>query len=220
MYLISSLVGFLLSFYFHKIYSLSSEKKHMYFYMGFLLLSFGLLSLSLTNAFSYLTFRNCPKACVLGLLDSSFSLEDFSYFIYFGLSIAAYAMLMSAYKPEKFKIRRLPLTVALSYFLVVALSLPMLEGFRIWYSYHEFFHLTALLMVLFVTFKNAVNFLGDKKRKKDRNSLLVVAAFGFLSLFHLLHLFSFISSLMYVLAHVSMLMSFVSLLLMIHRVKK
>ncbi len=215
MYLISSLIGFLLSFYFHKLYSLSSEKRHMYLYYGFLFLSFGLLSLSITNMFSYLTFSDCPTSCLLGLLDRTFSLEDFSYLLYFGLSISAYALFMSAYLPKKFKIPKLPLIIFLTYFLVVLISLPAAEGNRVWYTYHEFFHLTAFIMVVFVLFRNIINF----SEKKNINSFLVVAAFIFLSLFHLLHIFSIISYWMYVFAHISILISFLSLLFMLVRVK-
>lgn len=100
MYLISSMIGFLISFYFHKIYSLSSEKRHMYLYLGFLLLSFGLLNLSITDMISYTTFWQCLRPCTLGILDQVFDIIDFSYFLYFGLSILAYTLFMLAYIPK------------------------------------------------------------------------------------------------------------------------
>src|SRR3989338_7277407 len=86
MYFISSIVGFLLSFYFYKIYSFSSDKKHSYLYLGFLFLSIWLLSLSITDMYSYIAFSNCRASCVLGIIDNVFSLEDFAYLVYFGLS--------------------------------------------------------------------------------------------------------------------------------------
>jgi len=208
MYFISSMVGFLLSFYFHKIYSLSSERRHMYLYLGFLLLSFGLLSLSMTSIYSYTTFWQCRPFCVLGMLDQAFGLEDFSYLLYFGLSILAYTLFMLAYIPKKFKIPNLPLYVFLIYFFIIFISLPMGSREVDWSSYHDFFHLTAFLMLVFVSFMNLANF----SENKGLNPFLVTAAFIFLSLFHLLHLFSFVNGWMYVFAHIAMLISFTSLL--------
>jgi hypothetical protein len=214
MYLISALVGLLLSYYFYKIHSISSEKRHSYLYFGFLLLSFGLLSLSITGMFSYLTLNNCVASCSLGLLDNAFSLEDFSYLLYFALSISAYALFMLAYLPKKFSIPKLPMIFFLLYFLSLLILLPVTGG--IWYEYHEFFHLTAFLMVSFISFRNMINYKG----RRDTNSLLVFIAFIFLSMFHLFHIFSFVSAWMYVFAHIFMLISFTSLLFMVARVKK
>jgi hypothetical protein len=216
MYFLSSLIGFFVSFYFHKIYSLSSHKRHMYLYLGFLLLSVGLLGLSITSMFSYLVFNNCHEACVLGLADEAFSLEDFSYFTYFGLSIAAYILFMITYKPENFKFSKLIIFGFLIYMIALFVFLPTQESHVVWYSYHEHFHLTALLMIIFVTFRNAVNY----NEKRSSNSLLVTISFGFLALFHLFHLFSPLSEWMYVFAHISMLTGFSCLLFMLLRLKK
>lgn len=215
MYLISSIVGLLLSFYFHKIYSLSSDKKHMYLYFGFLLLSFGLLSLSITNIFSYITFWHCQRFCVLGIIDQAFGLEDFSYFLYFGLSILAYALFMLAYTPKNFKLPNLPFSISLIYFIIILITLPLTKGDIAWYTYHSFFHLIAFLMLAFVSFMNIINF----SEKENLNSFLVAAAFTLLALFHLLHMFSFISGWMYVSAHLSMLIGSILLLSVVVRVK-
>jgi hypothetical protein len=218
MYFISSLIGFLLSFYFHKIYSLSSEKRHLYLFWGFLVLSFGLLSLSVTDIFSYITFWQCHPStpCTLGILDQAFDIASFSYFLYFGLSIIAYALFMFSYIPKKFKISNLPIWLLSIYFIVVLITLPLGRGEVVWYSYSVFFDLIAFLMIFFVFFMNAMNF----SENKNTESFLVIISFLFLSLFHLIHIFSFVSGWMYVLAHVSMLISFISLLSVVIKVKR
>lgn len=209
MYFICSMVGFLLSFYFHKIYSLSSEKKHMYLYFGFLLLSFGLLSLSITSTYSYTTFWQCrSRPCVLGMLDQAFGLEDFAYLLYFGLSILAYTLFMLAYIPKNFKIPNLPLYVFLIFFFIIFITLPIENGEVDWSSYNGFFNLAAFLMMIFISFMSIANF----SENKSLNPFLVTTAFILLSLFHLLHLFSFVNGLVYVLAHIAMLISFTLLL--------
>jgi hypothetical protein len=216
MYFISSMIGFLLAFYFHRIYSLSSEKRHMYLYLGFLLLSIGLLSLSITSVFSYIVFKNCRPACALGLIDDAFSLEDFAYLLYFGLSIAAYTLFIFAYRFEEFKLSKYLILLFFGYLILVAAALPIKKDYRLWDDYHEFFHLTALIMMIFIVFKNIVNYI----EKKSLNCLLVTISFAFIFLFHLFHLFSFLSGWMYVFAHISMLTGFSVLLYMVSRVKK
>lgn len=216
MYFICALVGFLLSFYFNKLYSLSSEKKHLYLFLGFLLLSFGLLGISMSDAFSYATFWQCKPFCVLGILDQTFGLESFSFFIYFGLSIVAYSLFMMAYLPKKFALPNLPTWLMALYFLVVLVSLPLGRGETNWTSYSVFFDFISFLALIFIAFVNFINF----NEGKTLDSLKVTAAFLLLSIFHLLHIFSFINGWLYVLAHLSMLTGFVLLLSVIIRVKK
>jgi len=216
MYMISSLIGFLLSFYFHKIYSISSEKRHLYLFWGFLILSFGLLNLSIIDAYSYTTFWQCKPLCNLGILDQTFDIGSFSYFLYFGLSIIAYALLMMAYIPQKFKIPNLPIWLLSIYFLVILITLPLRSGEIVWYSYSIFFDLIAFLMMIFISFINFINF----NENKSIEPLIVTMSFFFLSLFHLIHIFSSISGWMYVYAHVSMLISFILLLSVVIKVKK
>lgn len=215
MYFVSSLIGFLLSFYFYKIYSLSSEKRHMYLYLGFLLLSLGLLNLTITDTYSYTAFMSCKKSCVLGIIDNAFSLEDFAYLAYFGLSLLAYTLFLFAYNVETFKYSKILIPLFIGYLLLILFTLPNNESLHLWTSYHEYFHLIAFLMTAFVAFRNLLNY----NEKKSQNSFLVVLSFSLMALFHLFHLFAFVSGWMYVLAHLSMLTGFCTLLAMVARVK-
>jgi len=216
MYFVSSIVGFLLSFYFYKIYSLSSDKKHSYLYLGFLLLSIGLLSLAITDLYSYIAFSNCHASCILGIIDDVFSLEDFAYLAYFGLSLMAYILFILAYGSESPKFSKGMLLFFVLYVILIAKFVPISGECNVWESYHGYFHLTSMIMLIFVSFRNVANYF----EKKSLNSLLVMNAFIFISLFHVFHLFVFISGWMYVFAHISMLIGFSSLLLMVLRLKK
>jgi hypothetical protein len=216
MYFLSSIVGFLLSFYFNRIYSLSSEKRHMYLYLGFMMLSVALLGLSITDSVSYATFMNCHDSCVLGLMDDAFSLEDFSYFIYFGLSLCALLMFMLAYIPEGFKYSKVLLFGFIGYLIVIAMTMSIIEEYEAWYSYNEYFNFVAFMMMVFITFRNAVNY----NEKATLNSFLVLLSFSLITLFYLFHLLSFISGWMYVFAHIALLSGFISLLAMVLRVRK
>ena len=216
--MVDAVIGFLLSFYFRKIFSISSEKRQMYLHLGFLFLSIGLLTLSIANAFTYFAYSTCQvsfPACTFGLLDDAFSLEDFSYFAYFGLSILAYLLFLLAYSNEYLKFSRFFVPAFAGYLLMIVALISSKGGSILWYSYHEYFNLTALILLVFVSFKNLAHYV----EMKSLNSLLVAVSFSFFALYHLCHLFSFIGG-TYVLAHVFMLLGFIALLLMVIRVNK
>ncbi|MEM5790690.1 MAG: hypothetical protein QXP77_01415 [Candidatus Aenigmatarchaeota archaeon] len=215
-YFIGSMIGFLLNYYFHKIHSLSLEKKHMYLGLGFMLLSTGLLILSITDAYSYFVFKNCRTACTLGLVDKVFSVEDFSYFVYFGLSIFAYTLFIFTYEYENIKFLKFFLLLFFVYLALILILLPKAENYGLWYSYVGYYNLISLLMLIFVSFKSFVNY----NETKTLSSLLVMSGFIFISLFHIFYLFSFTNELMYVLSHMFLLIGFSTFLMMVLRVTR
>jgi hypothetical protein len=216
MYFISAMVGFILSFYFHRIFSISAKKKHLYLHLGFAILSMAFLILSISNLSSYTAYMKCESDCHLGMLDEIFSFEDFSHFLYFGLSFVAYMFFVVAYTDEyeNFSKRFVPLFII--YIALLFAIIPLSGSKVLWYSYNEYFHLTAFLLLIFLSFKNLVNY----EEKKATNALIVTVGFGSIALFHLLHLFVFLNEWIYVFAHVFILIGFVSLLTMIMRVKR
>ncbi len=218
MYFISALIGFLLSFYFHRIFSISSEKTHMYLHLGFLILSIGLLSLSISDMFSYSAYCNCHatfRPCILSILDNVFSFDDYAYLAYFGLSLIAYFLFILAYSKEYFNFSRTFLLALAGYLLVILFFVTMKEDIVLWYSYNGCFHLTAFMMLAFVSFKNIVNYAETKRL----NSYLVAFSFSMISLFHLMHIFASLSGWVYVLGHIFLLTGFISLLSLVLHIR-
>lgn len=219
MYFIDALVGFLLSFYFYRMFSISSEKKHMYLHLGFLLLSIGLSVMSISGIFSYVAYVHCGgsfTSCIPGLQTGALSLEDFSYIVYFGFSIFAYFLFILVYAEEYLRFSKIFVASFLGYLFLAVFLLSSGTGQSIWSSDSTYFHLTSFIMLLFISFKNIIHYTETKRM----NALLVASSFILISLSHLFHLFLLISGLMYVLGHIFMLLGFVSLFLMIIRVMK
>ncbi|MBI2542715.1 MAG: hypothetical protein HYW24_00820 [Candidatus Aenigmarchaeota archaeon] len=215
-YLLSALVGFTLSLYFHKIHSLSSIRRHEYFYFGFLLFSIGLFILAVSSVYSYVSYEGCTVGCKLGILDDTFSMEDFAYMMYFGFSLLAYLMFIFAYEHEDVRLSKIFALLFIAYLILISLLLAMQRSYKIWHSYSEYFHLTALMMLVFISFRALTNFYD----KRNLNSFLVVMSFGLIAGFHLFYLFSSVDALVYVIAHGSMLAGFITLLAMVATVRK
>jgi len=219
MYFISSAVGLMLSFYFHRMHMISSEKKHLYVHFGFLLLSIGLIVMSITSLFNFATHNICgpsDKTCASGLLGNLFSLEDFSYLVYFGFSIFAYLLFILVYAEEYLRSSKVLVGIFLSYLILLIIFLPIKDGHGLWYSYNEYFHLTSFIMLLFVSFRSFLNYTELKRF----NALLVAVSFSFLSISHIFYLFSFVSEWMYVLGHVLTLLGFMGFFMLIMKVMK
>jgi hypothetical protein len=215
MYLISSLIGFLISFNSYKLYSITRKKSHFYLHLGFMFLSLGLLLLSLASEYSYITLRSCLKSCELSLFDTVFDVEDLGYILYFCFSIIGYVSLAFAYTPEK---NKTPLFILIFVLLLsiipILLSTPRSE-ILLWYSYHQYAHLLSFIIAGYILFRVFINFM----ESKDSNSFLVFLGFTGIIVFHILHIFSYITPWMYVFAHISLIIGYLSLLAMLIKVR-
>jgi hypothetical protein len=217
MYILSSMVGFVLSFFFYNIHSLTKENRHKYLYTGFLLLSIGLLSIGVGSAYSYVSFKKCVSLCSLGLMDNVFSIEDFSYFIYFAFSMIAYLMFILTYKDEKIKkSTNLLIAVFIGITIFILGFMFINRNYQFWYSYSQYFHMSALILIGFVVFRTTVNYYD----KRSTSTMLVMLSFIFIFLFHLLYLFSFVTAWPYAVSHFSLLFGFSTLLVMLLKANK
>jgi len=216
MCIISAMVGFALSFFFYNIQSLTKNKRHKYLYIGFLLLSMSLFLVGIGSAYSYINFKMCAQLCTLGIMDKVFSIEDFTYFIYFGLSLIAYFMFILTYKDDKTKFSKILVPILIAVAILILGFVVMNQNRFLWYSYSAYFHLTALIMIGFVVFKTMSNYYN----KRNTSTMLVMSSFIFIFLFHLLYFFSFANTWSYVLSHISLLAGFSMLLYMLLRSNK
>ncbi len=234
MHLVSSFVILLLSLYFHRMYSLSSDKRHMLVHLAFLLLSMGLIVLSISSMFSFAARIGCNSSgpCSYGLAVDILSLEDFAYLAYFGFSLFAYILFILVYAEEYLKFSRIFVLAFVGYLLFLVTVLPVKAGHGLWYSYNEYFHLTSFVFLIFISFRNFVNYsemrsdiegnraIRDGAPMKSLNALIVASSFSMISLFHLFHLFAFLGGWMYLLGHISLLLGFAGFFVLIMRVMK
>ena len=193
MYLVSALIGFLVSFYAFRLFELTEKKFHFYLYLGFTIISMGLLTIAITSGYVYLNYFRTGQ--YLGT-DAYSSVDDFGYWIYYATSLIGYGILSLIYLPEKKKF--FPLLIP------------------VWFKGFPYFQIVSFFVLSYIVFRSAVNFA----TKKNLNTFLVFAAFGAIALYHLLLFFTFFGKIVYVVAHFSLLAGFLSLLIMLLRVRK
>ena len=192
-YFVSALIGFAIAYKAMKLHEISGAKPHRFLYLAFTLLSVGMLTLSATTAFTYLKyFQEHEFLAFNGLFD----VADFGYWIYFLSSMLAYILLIKTYSTK--------------------LSEKFAIGFLITSNYYVYFNILLLFLISFVAFKTVANYFS----RKSADSALVAAGFVLIALYHGLQLFTFADKIVYVLANISLVAGFLSLLIMLIRVNR
>jgi len=192
MYLASAIIGFLISYYAFKLFKITSKKHHFYLYIGFTVLSIGFLTLALTTGYVYLGYFTYKQFTAF---DTVSYVDDFGYWIYYLSSFTAYVLFVLMYLAED---------------LGVPILIPP------WYKGFPYFHITSFFLLSYVVFRNATNYA----IKRNKNSFLVTLGFALIAGYHFLLFFTSFSKIMYVLAHLSLLAGFISLLAMLVRVTR
>lgn len=190
-----AVLGLIVSYYGLKLYRVSSKKSHFNLYLGFTVLSAGFLVNGITGIYAILNSRLTPQELMLGRI---VNISNFGYWIYFATSIIAYVLFVSMYLQENRK----------STFLPVVMT-------PFWFDYFSAFNVVSILLLSYVVFQTFVNWLDSRR---NSNTFKVMAAFALLLGYHVLLAFSPFSELAYIAAHISVLLSFLLLIIMIRGV--
>lgn len=193
-YLACALIGFLISYKAYKLHSITEDKRHFYLYSAFTLLSVGFLIISITSAYSYSKFFLQGQEIVF---NPNFDLADMGYWIYFFSSLISYILFALMYLPEEHKSK---------FLLVLPISL----------NYYSYFNTVLLFLIAFTALRSAMNYFS----KRSFNSFLVMACFISICAYHTILLFTPFHKIFYIMAHVFLIVGFLSLLTMLLKVGK
>ncbi len=204
-YLVAAIIGFVLAYYAFRTHELTSNKSHFYLYLGFAILSMGLLILSMTSFYTFINYKvlcQTPQACYTAVFDSTLDMRDFGYWIYYVSSVVAYCLFALMYLP-KFREK----TPAFCAFSFCALF---------WWAVMPYFHLLSFFIISYVIFRTLISYIESRKT----NSLLVFMAFLFMGIFHILLLLTPYGKILYVAAHFILLIGFLALLAVLLRINR
>lgn len=189
-YIVCAMIGFLVSFYSYRSYHLTKGKDHLYLYLGFASISMAFLIFGVTELYSYLSI----SGGTLKMFEAYSSFRDFGIWLYYAGSLIGYLLLGLLYLPKELKF--------------VPLFLPM------WWKGFPYFHSISILMLSFIIFRSTGNWFV----KRTTNSMLVFISFLLIGFYHLFLYFSAFSEWLFVLAHISLILGFMSFFYMILRV--
>lgn len=199
-YLVAAIIGFILAYYAFRTHQMTSNKSHFYLYLGFAILSMGLMILSMTSFYTFINYKvlcATPEACYTAVFDSTLDIRDFGYWIYYISSVVAYCLFALMYIP-KFK-EKLP-----------AFSILF------WWAAFPYFHLLSFFIISYVIFRSMINYV----TRRNSSSLLVFLTFLFMGIFHVLLLLAPYGKIIYAGAHIILLIGFISLLAVLIRINR
>ena len=244
MYILSSVVAFLVSYFSFRLYRYSKSRKHLFLSAAFAFVTFGLAVLTIGNAVSYLNFVECRPNCRIDPSDVTYLWIRFGNYGYYVASTIGYVLLALSYFKTDFKSKSnsktrikgrklllstlLLLPILLPVFLPAPLP-PILPAFDITIfipqqqtfvlfpfinPYFQTFHILSSIMLAYIVLQVLPNYF----RTKSRLSLLVLLSFLAILLYHVLMFAVAVSPIYFALAHFSLLAGFGMLLLMLVKV--
>ncbi len=190
-YSLSAVIIFLVSYFALKAYKMTKNKPHLFLFLSFLILGFGLAVLSGVSIYIYTTLELYKASGV-----SLHWINNRGFLTYYILSSISYILLIFTYLPKKIRTK------------LHILYVP------IWYANLENFHLLSIFLLAYVILRNVLNSF----KRKTLNSYLVSFAFICMLVFHLLLLLVPFSTSMYINANVFLILGSLSLLIMLIRV--
>ncbi len=197
-YIFSTMIGFVTASQLLKIYKFTSQKSHLSLYFGLVILSMAFLVLGMVSIYGYLNFKeSCKTDCNTDIFSSEIvDVYDLGQWVYYLTSLVAYTVILTVYLPQK---EQFPVVIPLMWSI----------GFRS-------FHLLSLFLLSYVIFRTVSNFFDGKNIFR----FLIMVSFLALGGYHALLFFVSFNKIIYVLAHLSLLISFLSLMLMIFQVRR
>ena len=181
-YIICALIGLMISYQAYKLYQISGKKQHMYLLTAFAILGVGFLTLTLTTGYTY--FRYFVQGEIYQF-DPLFGIDDVGFWVYFGASFIGYALLAAMYTGEQAK----PLIVPAIF--VTA-------------NYFSYVNIILFFLIAFVAFRAATTHFSNKTKGSGR----VMLSFSLVTLYHALLPFAAFSKVLYVAAHISLILGF------------
>ena len=188
-YGIAALVSLLIGYFAYRIFKRSGVNLGLMMAISFFLLTIGFTVLTLSSVNNYVSGSASQVFESLGRINN---LAFFSYYI---LSSVSYSILLLMYLPKKLRFH--------------VLYVPL------WYISSDLFHLLALILIGTIFAINLVRYL----KKKNRDKGLVVLAFAFIVVYHLVLFALPFNVTLYLIAHLILVLGFLSLFFMLIRVR-
>lgn len=192
MQIVESIIAFAVAYYALKGFRLVKDRTLFFLHFSFVLLGLGLLTDGVVGM-PVLAFRGLTAVMAVG------------YLIRITAEIIAYALLLFAY------LRQTKSFMADA--TLLATAAPPIVLYEI-LPYHPLLEIAVFFLIAFVATQAAMNY----GVRKERNSLLVLIGFVLLAISHVFFILPPMNRLFFAIAHVSQLLGFLALLIMLLRV--
>jgi hypothetical protein len=217
MYFFAALIGLLLSYFSFKLYNFTRKRQHLLLNLSFVFITIGFIILAASNIYSILHFERCEPNCTITQQHLSWILYgNYSYYI---TSAVGYLLFLLSYPIFKKKERKkLFLQIAPIFTFNVLFLQPIYVLYPFENAYFQPFHLLSAILLFLIVIQTFGNY--RKTKAKTRVAALVPIGFAAILFYHVLMFSIPFSPLFFAFAHLSLLIGFTSLLLMLVKVTR
>ena len=188
-YGIAAIVSLLVGYFAYQIFKRSGVKPGLIMAVSFFLLTIGFAALTLSSIINYVS------GSAMEVFENLGRINNLAFFAYYILSAVSYSILLLMYLPKKFRFH--------------VLYVPL------WYLSSDLFHILSLGLVGAIF---AINLIGYLK-KKNGDKGLVLLAFAFIAVYHFVLFALPFNVTLYLIAHLILVLGFLSLFFMLVRVR-
>jgi len=194
-YILCAFIGFGITYYAYKSYSITKNNNHLLLYMAFTVLSMGFFVYGVIDTYSFLNLTSTGVMQSESVFGQFVSFRDFGIWIYYFCSLIAYTIFAYMYLPKKIK-------------FLPAFFLPF------WQKGFPYFHIASMFLISYTVFRSAINYF----MKRTTSTLLVFLGFLGIGFYHVVMFFTSVSEYVFVAGHIALVLGFLSFLFMLIRV--
>lgn len=221
-YVLAALVGIPLSYFSFRLYSLTGKREQRFLFYAMVFITLGFFILSVVNIYGFSNFQSCFPICQFDLTDPNYSfvIKGGNY-VYYLTSLIGYILFALTYL-KSIKIEKILAYLSPKKFLFIlpfsTASLGPILNQNFLYPFEnlifQLFHLLAIVILSYINFNTVTNYLV----LKSKNSFPVMVGFLSIGLYHFLMALTSFKPIIFVVAHLSLLIGLLSLLWMLVKV--
>jgi len=217
MYFIAAFTGMLLTYFSFKLYNYTRKKSHLFLTLSFIFITIGFVILTASNTYSHEHFEQCNPDCTITnqQIFNTIVLGNYGYYV---TSLIGYALFLFSYSMQDKKSRK-KLFLQAAPPLVLSLFLrnqPLFVLYPFESIFFQPFQLISAILLLLIVIRT----YGNYKKSNTKLAALVPAGFGAILVYHVLMFSLPFSPLFFAFAHVSLLIGFGALLVMLIKVER
>jgi hypothetical protein len=216
MYIFAAIIGALLSYFSFKIHSFSQKDHHRLLYTSFMFITGGFVLLAATNTYNLFNFEECAPNCSIATSIESNILNNIGNYGYYLTSIIGYVLFAMTYYKKKNKIGKMfPLMSGVTGLQILIPGQDIFVMYPFETSFFQAFHFISIALLAYIVYKTFSNYMSSRYPL----SLLVSIGFAFILVYHVLMYALPFSAIFFAMAHFSLLLGFIALLVMLVRVR-
>jgi len=219
MYFFAAIIGSLLTYFSFKLYNYTQKRSHLLLNLSFIFITIGFIVLTASNTYSHFHFEQCSPNCVI-TRQQIFNWIVLGNDVYYLTSVIGYSLFLLSYstygRNDKRKLFLEIIPIPAFGVNILFQSQPLFVLYPFESLFFQPFQIISSILLFLIVYRTFLNY----KKAKSKLSLLLPAGFAAILLYHILMFSLPFSPLFFAFAHLSLLVGFSLLLMMLIKVTR